>query len=344
MTGIIIAGCLLAAVAGLSFLQKFVYRRYWNKNLIYSLQSSKNAVFEGEKVTITDSLTNGKRLPLPWVHVSYKFSRFLIFLDNVSKKVSRGEWRTLLYIVGMNKTVSRKSTVLCSKRGYYTATGISVATNNLFMTGFVTEDVSLHFDLLVYPKIVNYSETIIPLKKMLGDIIVRRFTDPDPFTFKGVREYQPYDSFRQINWKATAKTGDIMSNIYDFTVYQDITVLLDLQYYSDYNRNYVHEEAIRVAAFICRSCILRSIPVNFICPASTGKPTMIGSGLSNAHLNKIYTALAFIDLNKENHSVVKHIPGDKEKAYLFISSSGEKSMIEISSGNEVIRMEVFEDA
>ena len=344
MTGIIIAGSLLIAILGFSILQKAVYRRYWNKDLVYSLQSSKGAVFEGEKVTITDSLANRKKLPLPWVHVSYKLSRFLVFLDNVSKKVSRGEWRTLLYIVGMNKTVSRKSTVLCSKRGYYTATDISIASNNLFMTEYVAEDVSLHFDLLVYPRIVNYSESVIPLKKMLGDISVRRFTDPDPFTFKGVREYQPYDSFRQINWKATAKIGEIMSNIYDFTVYQDIVVLLDLFHYADYNRNFVHEEAIRIAAFVCRDCIGKGIPVRLVCPASNGKPTQMSCGLSNAHLEKIYTALAFIDLDKFNHSVTDFIPDTNETAYILISSSSEKRVIEITSGGEAVVVEVRDDA
>jgi len=344
MPGIIIAGSLLAAIIGFSILQNYIYRRYWNKDLIYSLQSSKSAVFEGEKVTITDNLANRKRLPLPWVHVSYKLSRFLVYLDNISHKVNRGEWRTLLCIVGMNKTVSRKSTVLCSKRGYYTASNISIACNNLFLTRFVTEEIPLHFDLLVYPRIVNYSDSVIPLSRMLGDVSVKRFIDPDPFTFKGVREYQPYDSFRQINWKATAKSGEIMSNIYDFTIYQDILVLLELDNYDDYNKSFVHEEAIRVAAFVCRSCIKRGIPVSLICPASNGNPTQINSGLSNAHLEKIYSTLAFIDVRRWNHPVADRIPAAGEKIYILISSISKNSEIQVTAGNEAVVMEVSEDA
>jgi len=343
MTGAIIAGSLLAAILGLSLFQKYIYRRYWIKDLAYNLYASKSAVFEGETVTITDSLTNSKRLPLPWVHVSYKLSRYLVYLDNISQRISRGEWRTLIFIVGVNKTVSRKSSVLCSKRGYYVTSNSSIASNNLFMSGYASQEISLHFGLLVYPRFVNYSESIIPLKKMLGDVSVRRFTDPDPFTFKGVREYQPYDSFRQINWKATAKTGEIMSNIYDFTVYQDIIILLDFQYYSNYNRNFVHEEAIRVAAFICRNCIGRGIPVSLVCPAADGNPSQISSGSSYSHLEKIYTALTFIDLNRFNSSVTGFIPSMNEKAYILISSSGENCEIEITSGSESIIMEVRED-
>jgi len=343
MAGVIIATSLLIAILGFTILQSYIYRRYWNKDLIYSLQSSKNAVFEGEELIITDSLSNGKRLPLPWVHVSYKLSRFLVFLDNISKKVSRGEWRNLIYIVGMNKTISRKSTVLCSKRGYYTATDVSISSNNIFLTGFITEERAISFNLLVYPKIVNYSESIIPLKKMLGDISVKRFIDPDPFTFKGVREYQPYDSFRQINWKATAKIGEIMSNIYDYTVYQDLVVLIDFDNYDDYDRKFVHEEAIRVVAFICRSCINRGIPVSLVCPASDGRPSHLPGGLSNAHLENIYSALAFIDLNIWNHPVSDYIPKEHEKAYILISSSSRRFKIKINAGGDIVTMEVPED-
>jgi len=306
--------------------------------------SSKKAVFEGETITITDSLSNKKSLPLPWLHVSYNFSRFLVYLDNINRKVNRGERRTLLYIIGMNKTVSRKSNVLCNKRGYYSVTELVLSCNNLFMTEFTYEKISNDFELLVYPKIVDYSESMIPLNKMLGDITVKRFIDPDPFTFKGIREYQSYDSFRQINWKATAKIGDFMSNIYDFTVFQEITVLLDLQNYKLYNREFVHEEAIRIAAFICRSCINKNIPVSMICPSADGSVMKLTGGSSAAHLEKIYTALAFIDLKKENDPVSDIIAEKNDnKEYILISSFNEKCIIEISSGNDTVTMEVREN-
>ena len=34
----------------------------------------------------------------------------------------------------------------------------------------------------------------------------------DPFEYRGIREYQPYDDMRSVNWKATAKTGDLKVN------------------------------------------------------------------------------------------------------------------------------------
>ncbi|MCL2424991.1 MAG: DUF58 domain-containing protein [Oscillospiraceae bacterium] len=342
MTGVIVAGILLITILAIILLQKAVYRRYWNENLTFNSKPSKNAIFEGDTVELIDSVTNGKRLPLPWVHVSYKLAYSSILLSYVDREVIRGELRNLLFIVGINKTVRKRSKIQLNKRGYYTIKESTIACNNLFMTEFMQEDISVPFGLIVYPRYIDYPELMIPLRKMLGDVSVRRFTDPDPFTFKGVREYQPYDSFRQVNWKATAKIGELMSNVYDFTIYQEITVILDIHEYRTYDRLFVHEEAIRIAAFICRSCIKKDIPVSLICPDSDGSPLHISSGMSNVHLERIYTALAFIDLNKYCHSFSERVPASSEKSYILISSYGERREIEMITGTDIIKLEVRE--
>jgi len=344
MTVLIITGSLIILILAIAWVQKIVYRRYWNVNLSFNVKASSNAIFEGDTIEIIESISNGKKLFLPWVHASYKFSRSSIQLSYLARTVYMGAQRSLLFVVGMNKTVSRKSRLEFSKRGYYEAKELSIASNNLFMTGFIKEDVPIHFGMLVYPRIVDYSESTIPLKKMLGDIIVKRFIDPDPFTFKGVREYQPYDSFRQVNWNATAKTGEIMSNIYDFTIYQDVTVLLDIHEYRLFDRDYVHEEAIRITAFICRSCINRGIPVSLICSAPDETPVKISSGMSSVHLEKLYTALAHIDLNKKTFSVAEYVPSSSEKAYILVSSFSERSEIEVSTGTDTVKLEVQNNA
>jgi len=328
MTVLTIAIIILAASIGLSLIQKAVYKRLWNKNLSYNLTASKKAAFEGEKVEITDSVTNGKSLPLPWVYANYLISQYLIFLDSKNNEIRRGERRTLLFVVGTNKTASRKSKVLCSKRGYYVAREFSISANNPLMTEHTRENSSLNFSLLVYPRIVDYPEAVIPLKRIFGTATVKRFIDPDPFVFKGIREYLPTDSFRQINWSATAKSGTLMSNIHDFTVEQNITILLNLERYNGYNRGFVFEEAIRLAAFLSRQCIEVGVPVSLVCPAGDGRPVQISSGLSAAHLETIYATLAYINLNADNHSVAEYLPGVSDKAFILISSYHEADLYE----------------
>jgi hypothetical protein len=61
-------------------------------------------------------------------------------------------------------------------------------------------------------------------------------------------------------------------------------------------------------------------------------------------LEKIYTALAFINLNKLNHTIIDYIPDTNEAAYILILSSDEKQEIEIISGGETTVVEVRENA
>ena len=319
MSGFLTAVIFLGIIIGFSIIMNKIYRCYWNKNLYYEIKPSDSAVFEGETITLVECLTNKAKLPLSWIHVSYRMSRFLVFLDNVSKKINRGEMRNLMYVAGANKSAIRKSTVLCSKRGYYKIEKLSISANNPLMTQFTADRREFKFELIVYPRIVDYDESVFLLKQEQGEMNNRRFVNPDLFTFKGIREYQQYDSFRQVNWSATAKTGALMSNVYDFTVSQDITLVLNLQRLET-NDEYLHEEAIRLAAYICRNSLNKSISISLLCPSGDGEITRISPGVSGSQLEIINTALAFIDLEKANKTFPNDYSVDAKNSYVLISA------------------------
>jgi uncharacterized protein (DUF58 family) len=321
MGGLITLGIMLIIAYVLTLSLKIIYRRFWNVSLYYNMGFSAMTAFEGGYITITEKITNNKRLPLPWVLVNYKIPSVFTYVDSQNRKIKFGEYRELLYIVGMKKTISKKYKVICNKRGVYQLTGFALSGNNPLMNDYRYMDLNIHYTLTVYPKLADYEELEIMYKKMSGDMLARRFINPDPFTFKGIREYQPYDNFRQINFTATAKTGELMSNIYDFTVSQEITILLNLQEYSEYyKREFVHEEAIRLAAFLCRRYAGSGIQVNLVCPSSEGQPVRIGPVSSNAHLENIYTALAQINLNVDISPVTQFITPTPGQTYVLVSS------------------------
>jgi uncharacterized protein (DUF58 family) len=218
------------------------------------------------------------------------------------------------------KIIRQEYQAICDKRGIYPLSGYTLTSNNLLMTESKYQELDLRYSITVYPKLVEYPDSLIPLNRISGDIIAKRFINPDPFTFKGIREYQPQDNFKQINYKATAKACKLMSNIYDFTVSQEITVLLNLQEYNEYIRDFVHEEAIRLAAFLCRRCIEAGITVSLVCPSPGGEPQVISNAFSKTQLEIVYTALAGINLNLINHSVADFIPSNREQYCVIISS------------------------
>jgi hypothetical protein len=332
-------------IYGFVFLVKKVYKHHWHVNLDYDLQFSSKSAFEKERIIITDIITNRNRLPLPWIHMSYKKSPNLaypkdsqrepdeeqwddsdyvdevVYRDDYSRELDYNERYSFVYFVASKKTVSRKSEVLCKKRGLYHITDVAIRSNNPLMTGFAIKTFAKTYAITVFPRLIEYSEAVFPFKRLLGDVSVRRFIDPDPFSFKGIREYQPYDNFKQINFNATAKTGELMSNIYDFTISGEITILLNLQNYDiKYNRDYVHEMSIRLTAFLSKRFTELGIPVSLVYPLRDGTPKRIKSGLSGTHLYTIYTALAHIDLTAGIASVSEYMTTNRDITYILISS------------------------
>jgi uncharacterized protein (DUF58 family) len=94
---------------------------------------------------------------------------------------------------------------------------------------------SCHFDgkepatLLVYPDVVAAHRVVAAVR-------TGRFRDPGLRTrgplglgtdFESIRDYQPDDDVRQINWPATARTGRAMSNVYRIEQDRDVVCLLD---------------------------------------------------------------------------------------------------------------------
>jgi uncharacterized protein (DUF58 family) len=329
MGGLIAAAIMLATVYALALAQKIIYRLWWNFRLSYSMSFSEMTAFEGGCITITEKLSNNKRLPLPWVVVNYKIPSAFTYVDGQNRKIIFGEYRELLYAIGIKKTILKKSKVICGRRGVYQLTDFALSSNNPLMTDFMRMELGFHYTLTVYPKLVDYGEFEILCKKMSGDLLAKRFINPDPFTFKGIREYQPYDNFRQINFMATAKTGRLMSNIYDFTVSQEVTIILNLQEYNEYyKRDFVHEDAIRLAAFFCRHHARDGVQVNLICPSPDGKPVKTGGVSSDIHLEKIYTALAGINLNGSICPVTQFIPSYAGQTVILISSYHGNDLLE----------------
>ena len=64
---------------------------------------------------------------------------------------------------------------------------------------------------------------------MMGDISVRRFIMEDPSLVLGYREYTGAEPFRSISWTQTAKTSALTVRRHDFTVDNDVAVLVDIE-------------------------------------------------------------------------------------------------------------------
>jgi uncharacterized protein (DUF58 family) len=118
--------------------------------------------------------------------------------------------------------------VRCPLRGYYTLGPVSVRYRNSFNL-FVNESkIDSRSDVTVFPQVRDIEETL--LKSDVPNMYTGATTlkTPGPgMEFYSLREYVPGDSFRSINWKAFAKTGELMVNEKTRDAVTDVFIILD---------------------------------------------------------------------------------------------------------------------
>lgn len=240
----------LGALLGLVFvyfLQRFLYRNFWNRNMTAELKFSKSRAVQGEEVTLLESITNRKLLPVPMLHLRFKVSRDLQFEDSRQNDVTDYYNRNELFSLLMFQRVTRRLNFRCRKRGVYTIKTASLLGSGLLMSEEYLLEFPTDTELIVYPGSVNLNRFERMFETMMGNVSTHRFLHEDPFSFRGIRDYQPGDPMKSVNWKASAKAMDFRVNVLDFTTEQRVEVYLNLNRETLGMDNEVLEESIRLA-------------------------------------------------------------------------------------------------
>lgn len=233
------------------FLQRFLYRCFWNVNLKANLEFSKDRAVEGETLILKESITNRKILPIPMVNLKFKVSRYLRFKDSDSREVTDYYNRNELFSLLMYQRITRRLSFQCTRRGVYEIKTASLVGSGLLLSEEYLDEIETDTRLIVYPRCVNMSLFHRRFETLLGNVATQRFINEDPFTFRGIREYSMGDPMKKINWKASAKTFDWKVNVHDFTVEQEMELYLNLQWESLSSESEILEESIRLAKTFC---------------------------------------------------------------------------------------------
>lgn len=56
-------------------LQKLLYQKYWNKNLMAEVRFTQHAIMEQEEGELCETIVNQKCLPLPMLRVKFEIGR-----------------------------------------------------------------------------------------------------------------------------------------------------------------------------------------------------------------------------------------------------------------------------
>ncbi|MQF48593.1 DUF58 domain-containing protein [SAR202 cluster bacterium AC-647-N09_OGT_505m] len=225
---------LLLLVALLFFLVSSITRlwaRYALEHVEYGRGLSTSKAFFGDTIILDTRITNGKILPLPWVHVQDEVPQELTFLRHQTTPGHR-HGRAILssfLSLGWYHRLTRRYSVQCLKRGYFTFGPSTIRSGDLL--GFFSNEIAeekLDY-LLVYPRIVSLENLGIPSKAPFGELRVRRHLFEDPVRVVTTREYAPGDPLKHIHWKATARLMQLQSRVFEPTTTVDLALFLDVR-------------------------------------------------------------------------------------------------------------------
>lgn len=317
--------------AGLVYwlLQSF-YARTWNKNLEAEIYFSVDHAVMGDTVELVEILTNRKWLPLPFIHVKFQLDRSFDFGGEIENaQISDKTYRNDIFSLLMYQRITRKIPVKCTKRGVYRIDRIELISTGMFMNEVLAVHCPQQAQITVYPKAEDVQGMQAPFSKLTGTVEKNRWLFEDPFVFRGIREYHFQDSMNTINWKASARTGALMVNQYNETLSQEICVLLNLEPEGVLRYDLLSEASISIAAGLIQLLIEQGVPTSLISngrDAVSSEDIRMEPGGGFDHINAINTALARIDLSKEQTDFIALLNQEKDKKgerilYVMISQN-----------------------
>ena len=246
-----------------AFIWEFYYRRHWIQNVTVRLWFETDALYAGDTTKLYEVIENRKAMPVPTLEVGFHTSRELDFADTENTNVSDHIYKRDVFAVLGRQKITREIPLTCRRRGHYDIKEADLTSYSLLYRRRYSHAFDISASIYVYPKMTDVSETIAMCERMLGTLQCSKRLYEDPFAFRTIRAYTTDDPMKTINWKASAKTGELMVNTFDSVMSPKAVVYLDVEDSGILKYEDLVEESISVSATIARKLLRRGIEVGF---------------------------------------------------------------------------------
>ncbi|HJA92535.1 MAG TPA: DUF58 domain-containing protein [Candidatus Eisenbergiella merdipullorum] len=323
--------------AAFYFLQAWIYARFWDHGISARLFFSAESAGEGELCYLSEQVENRKALPLPMLKVKFQVSRKLKFEDEGDSAVTDQYYRNDILSLGPNQRVTRRIAFRCTARGYYRISGLDLVASDLFLSREMVERIGEESVLYVYPRPARGVSLDAAIRRLNGEILAKRHLLEDPFEYRGIREYAPFDEQRSINWKATARMDELMVNMRGYTALRAVRIFLNLEDRGIWKRQELLELCIRIAARIASEMLRQGVRTAVYCNARdilSGEVMHLAPGAGAGHMEQLNRAFARLDLEEPAVPFQEVFGGEleaegKDTATLFLSAETDEGFQEL---------------
>lgn len=301
----------LAIVAAVVIAELIYYRKHAMENLDLDINVSKPVASYGETIEVIEVVQNNKRTRLPFLLLKFEAPTAIDFLDKTNTSVSDLQYREDMLTMKPFSRHTRKIKALCRKRGYYTFPRVTILSTDLLFIEKFSREYKNDAQLTILPQLIPPEEIMTLLSITFSEIQRRRTLLTDPFSLSGIREYEPWDPMRSVNWTASAKTGELMVNVNASTSTRKVTIFLNLEHYTQRKSTILLEKSISLAySYICELS-LEGVPARVFTngiDTVTGAPSVsedcsldpFVSGTDLARIDLTHDAISFPELVESN--------------------------------------------
>ncbi|MEX2158113.1 MAG: DUF58 domain-containing protein [Dehalococcoidia bacterium] len=257
-----------------------------------------NRAFPGEHLTVVYRLSNRKLLPLPRVELRDWLPEALA--DSAPASMSGAVAYPKTTNLGPRERKSWTLDLPCPQRGYYRLGPATLRSGDGFGLFTSEREEPSTAGVVVYPRTVPLPDLGLPSARPIGDRKGRQWIFDDPLRIAGIRDYQPGDSIRRIDWNATARRGQLQSRVYEPSTTPHVIVALNVDTLERPWQGYVPdllEAGIVQAASVARWAFDQRYAVGLLANGSfpeSDRPVRIPPGRTPDHLIRVLEALGGI--------------------------------------------------
>ena len=213
------------------FLSQKLYARYWCNGLSVEIEFQERFLYEGDTSAMKEIVVNDKFLPLPALEIRFSSNRNLEFLSEASANTNSTDrsYKRDVFSFLFHQRIERTLPFIAHKRGFYEIFDVSITGYDFFFRSGHYAETHQDTVLYVYPRQVDTYRIALLCQAVSGMLLSRSRLYPDPFEFSGIREYRREDPMNHINWKASARTGNLMVNQFDSTTSISLSILFDIE-------------------------------------------------------------------------------------------------------------------
>jgi uncharacterized protein (DUF58 family) len=207
---------LLYTLAGI-----YILGRLWARRSLSNVQLHRRhdgRIFLGETLTVEVDLRNSGLLPVLWMRLH----------DSVPADLMPGKVFRQVVSLAPREQSSLAYQVSGRRRGFYQIGPLVVRGGDLLGATSYERTHRDEGSLIVYPKIIALRDLGLPTQSPFGTLPSRQRLFEDPARIRGVRDYQPGDSLRRMDWKTSARVGALQVRRYEPTIALETALILNL--------------------------------------------------------------------------------------------------------------------